>query len=209
MRTTRIPRAGGFTVAEMAVVLLILSIAALIGFPALQKMIHRSKLEGYTREVSILIRLARNEAVKRGVSSVVELDGDAMVAWVDVIADDDGDGVADDPPEYDPDPAAPRGTADFEIARFVLPTGVTSRAPGALEPIELKDDAGVDAGDILILDPNGSSRASGSFRFGDVRDNYLEVFIDPPATVRVQVRKWDGADWLTPGEGGKAWEWNT
>lgn len=58
---------------------------------------------------------------------------------------------------------------------------------------------------------DGSVQETGAFRFSDVRGNFLEVNVEPKATARVQVRKWDETDgtWNTRDQGEKAWEWKT
>lgn len=70
----------------------------------------------------------------------------------------------------------------------------------------------------LIVTPNcftfnsdGSVGEVGSFRLVDNHANYLELRVDPQATARVQVRKWNETDsaWYTRNQGGKAWTWNS
>ncbi len=58
---------------------------------------------------------------------------------------------------------------------------------------------------------DGSVQELGEFRFSDVRGNFLKIQVQPKATARVQVLKWDETDnkWHTRDEGGKAWEWKT
>jgi hypothetical protein len=89
-----------------------------------------------------------------------------------------------------------------------LPDSVSFDAPGsqpAITPAIAVDD------DCFTFLADGSVKELGAFRFGDVRGNFLEVQIEPKATARVQVRKWDETanDWYTRDEGGKAWEWKT
>lgn len=58
---------------------------------------------------------------------------------------------------------------------------------------------------------DGSVNPTGSFRFVDVRGNYLEIEVNPAATARIQVLKWDDEDdaWYSRDKGGKSWTWKT
>ena len=93
---------------------------------------------------------------------------------------------------------------------------------GPSHPIELEDslkfeappgqgDAVMVPGNCFTFLPDGSVKDTGAFRFADVRGNFLEVRVEPQATARVQVRKWNETDnaWYTRDQGGKAWEWKT
>lgn len=93
---------------------------------------------------------------------------------------------------------------------------------GPSHPVELEDSVKFEApsgqgaavmvpGNCFVFLPDGSVEETGAFRFADVRGNFLEVRVEPLATARVQVRKWDETDneWYTRDQGGKAWEWKT
>ena len=56
---------------------------------------------------------------------------------------------------------------------------------------------------------NGTAEESGAFRLGGQRDYFVEVRIDPPATARTVIRKWDPVTltYRAQGEGGKSWQW--
>ncbi|TNF73479.1 MAG: prepilin-type N-terminal cleavage/methylation domain-containing protein, partial [Acidobacteria bacterium] len=62
MRPVR-THSGGFTLLEIMVVVAVVGIVALMGLPALQNMILRSKHEGAARRISMLIHQAKMEAV--------------------------------------------------------------------------------------------------------------------------------------------------
>ncbi len=68
----------------------------------------------------------------------------------------------------------------------------------------------MDSGCFVFL-TDGSVQEPGSFRFVDVRGNYLEIEVRPQATGRVQVHKWDDEDseWHSRDKGGKSWTWKT
>ncbi len=61
----------------------------------------------------------------------------------------------------------------------------------------------------LVFSSTGSVRTTGWVRVGDSSDNYLEIRIEPAATGKVKLRKWDrdSDEWRYQGEGGEAWEW--
>jgi type II secretory pathway pseudopilin PulG len=198
-------RPEGFTLLEAMVTMTILIVAMLMLVPAVQNLIVRSKLEGVTREVAQLIQLARLEAVKRSVATIVRVD--AATGSVIAFADVDGVG-SDDPPDdlYNPVDGDPRGQTDYLLGRTSIPYGVSQSAPGG-EPA-VHDLTPVGSERVVKILADGSAQETGAYRFGDRRGNFLEVRIDPKATARVSVKKWDGTDWWGRGEGGHPWEWD-
>lgn len=88
------------------------------------------------------------------------------------------------------------------LVRFGLPEDVSFAAPAPQPAITV-------AGDCFAFSPDGSVASTGAFRLGDPNGNYLEIRVEPQATARVQVRKWDDTDseWYTRDQGGKPWEW--
>jgi len=90
------------------------------------------------------------------------------------------------------------------LPQVELPKAVSFGAPGAQLPITVTANC-------FRFNSDGSASEAGSFRLVDNHGNYLEVRVDPQATARVQVRKWNETDnqWYVRGEGGKAWEWKT
>lgn len=198
-------RPEGFTLLEAMVTLAILMVAVLMLVPTVQNLIVRSKLEGVTREVAQLIQLARLEAVKQSVSTIVRVDPatGAVIAFADV------DGVgSDDPPDdlYNPVDGDPRFQTDYLVGRTKIPYGVSQSAPGAEAAVD--DLTPVGAERVVKILADGSAQDIGAYRFGDARGNFLEVRIDPKATARVSVKKWDGSAWWSRGEGGHPWQWD-
>lgn len=191
--------ASGFTLIELLMVLVIMAILAGFGLPALFNYIDRSQLEGIARESALLIQAARYNAIKKGSpQSVVHLDTAAR--QIVSFEDDNNNGIFD--------------ATDVELGRYTLPEGVSFTAPaadpGITTGLTVDPAGGAGSPRIAILKSDGSIQDAGGFRFGDAKQNYLEVQISPKGTARVEILKWDGtAAFRLPGENGKAWTWNT
>ena len=173
--------AAGFTLIELLVVLVIAGIMITIGLPALSKLIGRSKLEAQARNLSILVARARNEAVSRGLETVVLFDGDSFLAFADV------DGVAaGDPPDGEFNPIAgsvDRGT-DWRIGEQRLARFISVAGPSGEAAIEGLSNPGR-PDQRIIFNPDGSLYSTGAIRLSDTRDNHLEVAVSPRATAQV------------------------
>lgn len=204
--------AAGFTLVELLVVIAIILVLSLVSWPALQRMILRNKLQGFATEVSMLMHRGRLEAIKRNVPAVVRLDfaNNEVVLFVDV----DGDGA------FTPDASVPRGEADFEVARQSQRRRVAFAGPAdGVEGADTVNGFSANPEDAslpnqAVFNPDGSIDDVGGFRFGDPKGNFLEVRVEPAATARIELLKFDpddgGSDpWHGQREGGKPWEWNT
>lgn len=210
---TRGSRAAGFTIVEAILVVAIMGIASALLLPALQQLIHSSKIRGICRSTAAQMRKARFEAIKRGVPSVVSIDPDAraVITFVDVngaALNALPDGI------FNPIAGQPPGATDFELERVLLPAGIDFifQATSGLASVDGFDNTGNPdpPDDQAIFEPDGSINDAGAFRFGDQRGNFLEVRVDPPATARIEVRKWTdegGGAWQSQGEGGATWKW--
>jgi len=215
MRRHRFARGGGFTLIELLVIVAIVMVLALFTWPALDKMIHRARLQGFASEVAGLMNRARLESIKRSVPAVLRLDfaTDQVVVFVDV----DGDGA------FTPDATVPLGEADFELVRRPRPSHLTFAGPvGGEEGADTVDGFTLNPEDNslprqAVFNPDGSIAAAGGFRFADIKGNVLEVRVAPQATARIELRKFD-PDFTDPDdptnkfraqrEGGDPWDWN-
>jgi prepilin-type N-terminal cleavage/methylation domain-containing protein len=194
---------SGFTLIEMLVVMAILMILVLFAVPALQTSMRQGKLRGMANETATLMRLARLEAIRRSCPAIVRIVEGAS-ARVEGFPDCDGDCVLDaDKPS---------------LGRFPLPSGVHFLAPpnlagaGSIDGLSLVPACG--AANVAVFQPGGSIETPGGFRFGDDAGNFLEVYVAPAATARIEVHKCllcENAalrsDWYAVGDGGRAWEW--
>lgn len=186
---------AGFTFIELLVVIAILSIAALVGFPALQNLLIRSKLEGFTREFSVHLVVARQEAIKQGVPVVVEFDQVRQEIFVFADVPDDA-GVNDF--VYDHDKAAaypditprtqdyavsptqhgfggpatgwalPRGNSPETSIMFATPTDSDGEIVWGFKKNPNDPDADFSPPRIVFL-PDGTVADLGAVRMGDFR----------------------------------------
>jgi len=204
-------RGRGFTLIELLVAVTVMGLIATLGMPALMQMVHRTKMEGINRQTGLLFQQARLESIKRGVPAVVMIEPTLreVVAFVDVhgaASTDPSDGL------FNPLGGLPVGGTDFEFARYPLPSGVDFAflSDTGLASVDGFINTGnPDPPDSqVIFKSNGSAFSDGALRFGDVRGNYLEVRVSPASTARVQIRKWNGAEWLAANEGGSPWAWH-
>lgn len=67
-------------------------------------------------------------------------------------------------------------------------------------------DGWTGSGQEAVFLPNGTAIDEGAFRFADKRGNLLEVRLAPAAIGRVEVRKFNGLDWVGRDQGG--WKWH-
>jgi prepilin-type N-terminal cleavage/methylation domain-containing protein len=182
--------AAGFTMVELLIVLLLLGIMATLGFPALLNMIRRSKVETVIKEAAMSARRARLEAVKRSVTTFAQADltGRRFVVWRD--AADDG---------------FTAGTDEL-VSELALPNGMSFAGP----PGDIAPSSGLPAEHYFTFESTGQADVKGGIRIRDDRGNYFEVRVDPAATAKVTLLKWDDvtSSFKTQGEGGKRWTWN-
>jgi prepilin-type N-terminal cleavage/methylation domain-containing protein len=193
----------GFTLIEMLAVLAIMLILLLFAVPVLQTTMRQSKLRGITSQTTTLMRQARLEAIRRSCQSIVRIVENPP--QMEGFSDCDKNGIADvDKPA---------------LGSYPLPTGVRFLAPpdlkGKASVAELSPNPIPGEANVAIFQPDGSIDQRGGFRFADDRGNFLEVWVEPKATARVEIHKCrlctdagDRADWYAAGAGGEAWTWN-
>ncbi len=216
----------GYSLMEVLVVVALISLFATLSISNLSGALKRAKLLSASQETAAIFRLARLEAIKRSVPTVVEFDFEArqIRAWTDIV-DDAGDPVSN--LTYDPDPGAPSGTADYLIKQVFIEGnvefwGATDANPREVEAVVGLTDLPDNAINGVVFNPDGSARAPGAVRFADGPGaNFVEVFVSPVATGRVQIRKYNPALPINPEDGTfyfnqgphpttgeQAWEWN-
>lgn len=206
-RTT--PNGGGsagFTLVELLLVFVLLGLIATLGVPMVLSTLNRYKVEGFMQGCAALAQRTKGEAVRQNAAAVfqAEIANRRFFAFVDV----DGAGPGTRPDGlFNPVAGQPYRATDYEIGSCRLPAGVQFIAPGA-EPVIDGFLQSVPPG-VAVFDPLGAVSAEGGFRFGDGRENFLEILIKPPAAARIHLRKWDpqAAAWKSRGEDGKQWVW--
>jgi prepilin-type N-terminal cleavage/methylation domain-containing protein len=75
-------RSAGFTLVEVVVVLVILSITAVIAVPAFRSAGERSDLDLATERVELLLRIARDSAVKTAMPVTLVVDSATSLVWI-------------------------------------------------------------------------------------------------------------------------------
>jgi hypothetical protein len=113
-------------------------------------------------------------------------------------------------------------TIDRELGRYQLPSYVEFRSAdeaspdgdnalwnletGGLAAAEFNEDGSVTPNE--DGDDDGAQPFLPAIRFGDYRQNYVEVRVATAASGRIELRKWDGSAYRLQGEGGKSWTWH-
>ena len=191
-RSLRSPQQG-FTLVEMIVVLAIIMIIALLGFPALMNTIRRAKVEGAVREAATLGRAARLQAIKGSQAAGLYSDftGRKVVYFIDSDASGDFDATLDD-----------------QKASVLLPSHTSFGGPAA-DSDKVTGLGNDGSGGWVLFGSDGTSSATGAFRIGDDHGNYYEIRIDPKATGRIDILKWNptASAWRAQGQNGESWQW--
>ncbi len=201
---------SGFTLIEMLVVLVFAMAMVGLALPILFTTVRQAKLRGVVQETTVLLRRARIEAVKTSFQAVVRIVLPTVdePGKVEAFSDRDANGKLD--------------AGEPIIGRLSLPAHVQFKAPPDLVEADSvdgfsPDPAGPSLPNLAVFQGSGAIAAVGAFRFGDYRQNYLEVRVQPAATARVEVRKAleEGSNWnwyasgdgSTSGDGRVPWEW--
>lgn len=94
--------AGGFTLVELAITVVVLAVLIGISIPLFAGLINGSRLTGNANELVAALQIARTEAIRRNVRTTVCQSADGLTCtnatpwrgWI-IFADNDGDGVVD------------------------------------------------------------------------------------------------------------------
>ena len=142
----------GFTLIEMLVVMALMLTLVAIGIPSLQNALHQSKMRGMAQEISVLMQLARIDAIKtssQGIVQIVPSAGPDKPALVRAFSDRDSDGKL--------------GATEAVLASFVLPTGVSFEDCNGLtdkDSVEGLSDDPAGGPNIAIFRRDGTIRES-------------------------------------------------
>ena len=181
----------GFSLIEMLVVMAVMLALVALGIPSLLNALHQAKMRGMVQEITVALRLARIDAIKtssQGIVQVVPSTAPDEPAVVRAFSDRDSDGKL--------------GANEKVLASFVLPTGVTFDSAD-------KFSADPDGGpNMAIFLRDGSIDRIGGFRISDPYGNQMEVYVEPKATARIEVRKFENGKYVPNGDNGQAWTWN-
>lgn len=214
---------AGFNLVELLVVIALVGLMAVIGYPSMLGTINRLKLTNAAREIGIFMQKARMEASRRSVetrviyqnTSVDSIGVPAFVAFADINDDGSFDPDLNDNGIQDPED-------DIVIAGpYALPSGIELHGPTETTPEGASSIVGWGAcatpatgecGPTFFSD--GSVNAVGAFRLRDRNDNFLETRIEFVGTGKVTVQKWFGgadlpANWWENGESGREWKWSS
>lgn len=212
----------GFTLVELLVAVMILGVLLTFGVPIALKTVRTAKVSTAGFDCNSLVRRAKAEAIKKNAPVVLRYDPltdpdpvdgketGKIIAFVDVHGPDP-DSVPPDPPDgvFNPrNDGRPYTLTDHELNRCSLPSGVSWGGPDE-HPNMIAGFTPIGTEHVAILEPDGSVRDIGAYRFGDERGNYLQIEVAPSATARVTLKKWnpEELEWLEQGEKGKRWIW--
>lgn len=185
--------AAGFTLIEALIVMVILTLVLTLGIPSLRETIQRAKFLGFVDTTSTLMQKARFTSIKQNQDAVLLADTTTseILAFVDV-------------PQGGAPPNRVLDAGETVLGRMNLPRGVTLAAPGSEAVIDFT------LADGPVFRSDGSVLEAGAIRFRDDRGNFVELRVDPPATSRVEIRKWEDSGgtgaWYAKGEGVE-WHW--
>jgi prepilin-type N-terminal cleavage/methylation domain-containing protein len=184
----------GFTLIELIVVMAIFLVIAVITMPQIMNMVYRARIEGTMREAVVLLRAVRYEAIKRNCYGVVMIDPAqrTIIAFVDrnrnglfetgITPPDVLVGRIDLPSRLEFKNAA--GNAGLASVEGLVNPDVPSTLPD--KQVMYRED--------------GSVLSTGAIRIADPRGNVLEVNVSPQVSGKVQIRKYQGTQYVAKGD---------
>jgi prepilin-type N-terminal cleavage/methylation domain-containing protein len=201
-----VPRRGrrGFTLIELLVVMALMLALVGLGIPALQLALHESKIRGIATEVTVLMRQARIDAIKNSAQAIVQIvpsTGAGDPGHVRAFSDRNSDSQLTD--------------GEPVLGNIPLPTGIsfvdcTGKTDGNSVDGFYTDPAG--GPKLAVFTSNGSLKVDpnvieGAFRFGDPYGNFMEIFVNPVTTAKIEVRKCEAGVYVTNHENATPWTW--
>lgn len=180
---------SGFTLIELLVTLSILMVLMMMSAPPLMKYIQRNKIMSAVQQTSSVMRLARIQAIKLGAFAVIQIKPTEKPPAVISFADLNRNMILD--------------AGESVLSNVKLEKGVTFLEWNGFTP----DPNSSSLPPLAVFRENGGMDIAGYYRFTDIKGNELEVRVAQAATGRIEIRKHEGAAWVTAGEGGTAWTW--
>lgn len=220
-RAARRTGSGGFTLLETLIVLAVLGIALSVLIPNLNGTLIRQRKVGFLSEATIFLQQAKAEASRIGVPVIVRVERDNNRLFSFTNIDLDGD------LRFNPDTTKVLRTVDYEVGRLDLPQtnglylmdfwGPADSEPRMGDEIDGMTKDG-DGNDVFVFEIDGSVRDVGAVRFGDIKGNFFELRVDPAASARVRILKYndstdfDGPNFLPNSSdestGKQYWKWS-
>lgn len=169
---------------EILIVLLILGIVLTLVLPNFLRAIQHQKLLGTAQQTAILMRLARLQAIKTGINSIVQID--SAKGTVTAYSDANSNLAFDSTEKMLGRIDLSKGVAFMAVSGFTSPP-----APA-----------------VAVFRSDGSTAAVGAFRFQTPNGDQVEARVLTATSGRIVLQKYNGSTWLPSGEGANAWKWN-
>ena len=193
----------GFSILEFLTILAVSMALVAGGLPAFIQWTKRAQLMGFVRSVEARLQASRSEAIKGQYPVVIQ--PDFANEQVLIFANVDNDLNF----SFDPDATVTHRTVDFEIARLNVPVQRQIRlwhpsdgSPNGANAITGLTLTSASENAVVFL-PDGSVRDPGGIHIADTRGNFMSVRVEPQATGKVRVLKWnDTPSWGTPWDDG-------